>query len=74
MQPGRVMSRRRKVTVALEFALWAVIVVGYGTYLLRTVAQHGIAAVPLGATLIVTLVIIGIPLLDWRLTRDDRER
>lgn len=74
VQSGRVMSRRRKVVVALEFALWAVIVVGYGTYVLKTVAQHGVAAVPLGTTLIVTLVIIGIPLLDWWLTRDAHER
>jgi hypothetical protein len=59
------------VVLAFTFVVWASIVVAYGIYLVRTIAEGGVESVPIGRTLIVTLVVIAIPWLDWRLTRDE---
>jgi hypothetical protein len=58
------------VVLVFTFVVWASIVVAYGNFLVRTVAEGGVESVPIGRTLIVTLVVIAIPWLDWRLTHD----
>jgi membrane protein DedA with SNARE-associated domain len=70
-QTSRATPRRRVVVLAVTFVVWAAIVVAYGIYLVRTVAEGGVESVPIGRTLIVTLVVIAIPWLHWRLTRDE---
>jgi membrane protein DedA with SNARE-associated domain len=59
------------IVLAFTFVVWASIFVAYGIYLVRTVAEGGVESIPIGRTLIVTLVVIAIPWLHWRLTRDD---
>jgi membrane protein DedA with SNARE-associated domain len=59
------------VVLAVTFVVWAAIVIAYGICLVRTVAEGGVESIPIGRTLIVTLVVIAIHWLHWRLTRDE---
>ena len=63
--------RRSMVVLAAVLLVWVAIVIAYGTYVVRTVGEGGVASVPVVTTLIVTPVVIAIPWLHWRLTRVD---
>jgi hypothetical protein len=56
-----------RVVLVVLWLAWVSLVLAWGTYLVRKVAQGGLDAVPLGPNFVVTVVLMALARLAWRL-------